>query len=116
VLRIAYSPEYAAEAPVLLWMAVAAGVGFVGKALTASVTAARRLAQQLPIALVSLGMAFLASRILIPRFGLHGAAWAVLATETTRLVWLTVLYVQSLSSAAAAQDVDVSLEKIASTG
>ena len=116
ILRIAYAPEYAAQAPVLLWMAVAAGVGFMGKALTASVTAARRLAQQLPIALVSLGMAFLVSRALVPRFGLYGAAWAVLATETTRLVWLTVLYLQSLSSAAAAQDDDLSLEKVASTG
>jgi O-antigen/teichoic acid export membrane protein len=116
VLTIAYAPEYGAQAPVLLWMAVAAGVGFLGKALTASVTAARRLAQQLPIALVSLAVAFVASRILVPRFGLYGAAWAVLATEATRLAWLTVLYVYSLSSAAAAQDVDLSLEKVASTG
>jgi len=116
VLRIAYAPEYAAEAPVLLWMAVAAGVGFVGKALTASVTAARRLAQQLPIALVSLGVAFLASRLLVPQFGLLGAAWAVLATEATRVVWLTILYVYSLSAAVSAQDDDLSLEKVASTG
>jgi O-antigen/teichoic acid export membrane protein len=101
ILRTAYAPEYAAEAPVLVWMAVAAGVGFANKAVAASVTAARRLLPQLPIALTSVALAFLASSFLIPRWGLVGAAWAVLATETTRLVCLGAIYLHAVSSAPA---------------
>jgi len=101
ILKTAYAPEYAAEAPVLVWMAVAAGVGFANKAVAASVTAARRLLPQLPIALTSVALAFLASSFLIPRWGLLGAAWAVLATETTRLVCLGAIYLHAVSSAPA---------------
>jgi O-antigen/teichoic acid export membrane protein len=101
ILRTAYAPEYAAEAPVLVWMAVAAGVGFANKAVAASVTAARRLLPQLPIALTSVALAFLASSFLIPRWGLVGAAWAVLATEATRLVCLGGIYLLAVSSAPA---------------
>jgi len=43
VLTIAYAPEYAQEAPVLVWLAVAAGVGFMANAVGYAVTAARRL-------------------------------------------------------------------------
>jgi len=101
ILKTAYAPEYAAEAPVLVWMAVAAGVGFANKAVAASVTAARRLLPQLPIALTSVALAFLASSFLIPRWGLVGAAWAVLATETTRLICLGGIYLHAVSSAPA---------------
>ena len=101
ILKTAYAPEYAAEAPVLVWMAVAAGVGFANKAVAASVTAARRLLPQLPIALTSVALAFLASSLLIPRWGLVGAAWAVLATEATRLICLGGIYLHAVSSAPA---------------
>jgi len=116
VLTIAYAPEYAQEAPMLEWMAVAAGIGFAGKALAAAVTAARRLSVQLPIAITSLAVAALASELLVPRWGLVGAACAVLATEATRLICLGAIYVHAVSSAASAQLSRVPREHIASAG
>jgi O-antigen/teichoic acid export membrane protein len=98
VLTIAYAPEYAQEAPVLVWLAVAAGVGFMANAVGYAVTAARRLSEQLPIAVASVMVAAVASSALVPRYGLTGAAWAVLATEGTRLLCLGIVYGLSLSS------------------
>ena len=116
LLTVAYAPEYAQEAPVLLWMAVAAGIGFAGKALAAAVTAARRLTVQLPIAVGSLAIAALASCVLVPRWGLVGAAWAVLATEATRFLCLGVIYTQSVSSTVAVRPSRLPRDKIAITG
>ena len=117
VLTIAYAPEYAREAPVLLWMAVAAGAGFANKALSFSVTAARRLAAQLPIAVASLAIAAIASYVLVPRWGLIGAAWAVLATEMTRLGCLSAIYAWAVSSAASERATASSFqERIATAG
>src|SRR5205809_656852 len=54
LLTVAYAPEYAEYAPVLVWLAVATGIAFLATALSYAVTAARRLPEQLPIALLSL--------------------------------------------------------------
>jgi len=116
ILTIAYAPEYAREAPVLVWMALAAGVGFANKALAFSVTAARRLTEQLPIALLSLAVAALASHFLVPRWGLIGAAWAVLATEAMRLLCLGVIYAHSIYSAGAMPVSALPPQRVANTG
>jgi len=92
VLRIAYAPEYAADAPVLFWLAVAAAVSFAANVLGAAITAARRLPEQLPVAALSLVVCAVASHLLVPRWGLVGAAWAVCATECTRLACLALIY------------------------
>ena len=92
LLTVAYAPEYAEYAPILVWLAVATGIAFLATALSYAVTAARRLPEQLPIALLSLAVCTLASCLLVPRYGLLGAAWAVLATEATRLACLAVVY------------------------
>src|SRR5439155_884140 len=92
LLTVAYAPEYAEYAPVLIWLAVATGIAFLATALSYAVTAARRLPEQLAIALLSLAVCTLASCLLVPRYGLLGAAWAVLATEATRLTCLAVVY------------------------
>ena len=85
-----------------LILAVATGVGFLGQALSYAVTAARRLPEQLPIAVLSLVVCFLASQYLVPRYGLLGAAWAVLATETSRLACLGGVYVAAIAGASSA--------------
>ena len=97
-LAVAYSPEYAAHAPVLIWLAVAEGVSFVSTILGYAVTAARRLPEQLPIAGLSLALCAGASHLLVPRYGLVGAAWAVLATEGMRLLCLGAVYAASISA------------------
>src|SRR5207245_5979901 len=66
MLSLVYAPEYAAHEVVLIWLAVATGVGFLGRALSYAVTAARRLPEQLPIALLSLVVCAVGSYLLVP--------------------------------------------------
>src|SRR5437667_48948 len=102
MLTLFYAPEYAKHTGVLVWLAVATGVAFLAQALSYAVTAARRLPEQLPIAVLSLVVCFLASQYLVPRYGLLGAAWAVLATETSRLACLGGVYVAAIAGASSA--------------
>jgi O-antigen/teichoic acid export membrane protein len=99
VLALAYAPEYAAQEVVFVWLAAATGVGFLGQALSYAVTAARRLPEQLPIALLSLAVCTVGSYLLVPAYGLLGAAWAVLATEATKLACLGAVYVGAVAGA-----------------
>ena len=92
LLRVAYAPAYAEHAPVLVWLAVAGGVGYLSSALGASITAARRLRCQPVIAAVALAVSAGASSVLVPRYGLVGAAWAVLAACTTQAASLAVIF------------------------
>ena len=91
-LTLAYGPEYAEHAPALTWLAAAAAASFVAGALGYAVTAARRFPPQLVIAALAFAVCALASAALVPRHGLLGGAWAVLAGEATRLVCLSLLY------------------------
>ena len=102
MLTLVYAPEYAAHEVVLIWLAVATGVGFLAQALSYAVTAARRLPEQLPIALLSLVVCTVGSYLLVPRYGLVGAAWAVLATEATRLACLGAVYAAAVAGASSA--------------
>jgi O-antigen/teichoic acid export membrane protein len=102
MLTLVYSPEYATQEVVLIWLAAATGVGFLGQALSYAVTAARRLPEQLPIALLSLAVCTVGSYLLVPRYGLVGAAWAVLATEATKLACLGAVYAGAVAGASPA--------------
>src|SRR5436309_3332521 len=102
MLTLFYAPEYARHAVVLVWLAVATAVAFLAQALSYAVTAARRLPEQLPIAVLSLVVCFLASQYLVPRYGLLGAAWAVLATEASRLACLAGVYAAAIAGASSA--------------
>src|SRR5207302_10135981 len=102
MLTLFYAPEYAKHTGVLVWLAVATGVAFLAQALSYAVTAARRLPEQLPIALLSLVVCTVGSYLLVPRYGLVGAAWAVLATEVTRLACLGAVYAGAVAGASSA--------------
>ena len=102
MLSVAYAPEYAEHTLVLVWLAVATAVSFLAQALSYAVTAARRLPEQLPIAILSLAVCAVASYFLVPLYGLVGAAWAVLATEATRLACLGGVYAAAVIGASSA--------------
>jgi O-antigen/teichoic acid export membrane protein len=92
LLTHTYSPEYAAHANVLTWLAIAASFGYVASALGTAVTAARRFVEQSVIAALALAVAALASYLLVPRFGLVGGAWALLAASVTQAACLGGVY------------------------
>src|SRR5262249_41538818 len=93
-LARAYGPDYAGHPDVLLWLGGTTALSFVTSALGYAITAARRFRAQLLVAVISLAVCGAASYALIPGFGLLGAAWALLAAETSRLVSLGIVQVR----------------------
>jgi O-antigen/teichoic acid export membrane protein/glycosyltransferase involved in cell wall biosynthesis len=92
LLAILYTPDYAAHADVLVWLAVVAAVGYQASALCSSITAARRFPEQLYVAALTLAVSWIASRLLVPRFGLVGAAWALLAATAAQTACLLAIF------------------------
>jgi len=91
-----YGAEYAERSEVLVWLMAAAALGFVSSVLGFALTAARSFRVQVPlfalVALTTLGLSF----VLIPRFGLHGAAYAVFGAAVLQ-VGLTALAYMAVS-------------------
>ena len=77
VLQIIYRPEYADYASLFVWLVFAAGIGFVGSFLGYAISAMRHFNKfAVPYTLVML-LSAAGCWLLIPRYGLLGAAWAV---------------------------------------
>jgi O-antigen/teichoic acid export membrane protein len=82
-LTIMYRPEYAMYPSVFAWLMVAAGVSYVASALGFGLAAARKFDVQL-LVYVSAALVTAAACVpLVPRYGLQGAAWALLAGMLT---------------------------------
>ena len=78
-LTIMYRPEYAMYPPVFAWLMAAGGVSYVATALGFGLAAARKFDVQLPVYICAALVTAAACVPLVPRFGLQGAAWALLA-------------------------------------
>ncbi len=91
-LRLAYTQEYATHQVLLVWMAFGTAVVFLNTALGYAITAARRFREQTWIAVLALAVCATTSHFAVPRFGLIGGAWAVLASELARALCLSALY------------------------
>lgn len=77
ILTVLYTPAYAANAHVFLWLAAAAALRYAYVFLGTALCAMRRFHVQLPIHMVSLGGLALTCAFLVPRFGMMGAAIAM---------------------------------------
>ena len=76
ILTILYKPEYACQNSVFVWLSIAAGLRYAYVFLGTSLSAMRRFHVQLPIHSVSLAFLSLLCFLLVPRWGMSGAAWA----------------------------------------
>ena len=85
VLRVLYSPEYAAHSKVFILLAVAAAIQFVASMLTTSITAARHFAVLVPMYVAMAACTALGCARWIPAMGLQGAALAVISGAVVRL-------------------------------
>jgi O-antigen/teichoic acid export membrane protein len=74
LLQVLYRAEYADAQPVLVWTMIAGTAAFVGSALDYGLTAARSLRAQAPLWIVMLAATAAACAVLVPRYGLVGAA------------------------------------------
>lgn len=85
VLHLIYGPEYTPYLGLLLIMAVTSGVTAVVSFLGYGMTAARRFRAQLPVSLVSATTCAIGAYLLTPRFGLPGAAVAILLSGVVQI-------------------------------
>jgi O-antigen/teichoic acid export membrane protein len=109
LLEHAYSPDYAVHGPVLNWLSIAAGLSFITSMLTYAVTAARRFTSQLWSTVFALAVCSAATVVLVPRYGLTGAAWALIAAEVSRLMCFGALFAMVLRQSEREQPAELEL-------
>jgi O-antigen/teichoic acid export membrane protein len=96
VLTLLYQPEYAEHLDVFLWLMVASGISYVASFLGYGVTATRQFSRLVvPYILVSATALYL-STILIPTYGLVGAAWTMGAASLTSCVMLLIILANTM--------------------
>lgn len=86
LLALIYRPEYELYASLLAMMAAVAGVSAVALILGFGVTATRRFRSQLPALGVATLAGFAAAVWLVPKYGLFGAAFALLASSVVLIL------------------------------
>ncbi|MGI9069868.1 MAG: lipopolysaccharide biosynthesis protein [Bryobacteraceae bacterium] len=107
VLGIIYSGEYAARADVFLWLTLAATIQYIGTFLGYSMTAARYFRAQIPLFLVTTGITALGCLLFIPRYGLRGAAMALLISAVLQCVGSAAILVHACASRATREPLPV---------
>jgi O-antigen/teichoic acid export membrane protein len=109
-LRLLYGPDYAAHAPLLVWLMLAAGFGYVATYLQDALTTVRILVPKALLLLAVLATVSVLSAVLVPRHGLLGAALAVVGASALELAGsaLLVLRVLRAPSARGATGADAS--------
>ena len=80
LLTLLYTPEYASSVTPLLILTLGFGVSAIISVFGFGITAARRFRAQVPLVALAVLVAMIASAILVPRLGVTGAAWALLAS------------------------------------
>ena len=98
LLNALYSPEYGTAAPVLVISMVAGGVFLIASALGFVLTAIRRLSVQVPLFMFVAAVTAGASAVLVPAFGLHGAAWACVAGAVAQAAGSVVLLTRAVGT------------------
>ena len=86
-----YRPEYADHVHALEVLAATVGISAVASFLGYGMTASRSFIQQLPVMLVTTATCGVSSFVLIPRFGIAGAAYALLITAVVQAVMTGVV-------------------------
>ncbi|MCA9263631.1 MAG: hypothetical protein KDA60_07265 [Planctomycetales bacterium] len=101
VLELAYGTAYAEHAPVLVVLMVGGLIGQLAGVMKGASDAAQNYRQQIPIFACSLGVTVLCGAILVPRWGLIGAATSVVALKLSLLVGYVLLLRSAMRNALA---------------
>jgi O-antigen/teichoic acid export membrane protein len=86
ILTILYKAEYTIHIDVFIWLTIAAAVSYVGSFLGYGMTASRYFRVQPAIFALSVALSCICCFLLVPRFGLLGAAWTILLTSCFQAV------------------------------
>jgi O-antigen/teichoic acid export membrane protein len=101
-LSMVYEPKYAERQDVFVWLLISAGVTMLASMLGFGMTATRRFKSQIPVFLAVCIISILACWLLIPRYGMKGAAWSMLVASITQCVSSLIVILIALKTAAAA--------------
>jgi O-antigen/teichoic acid export membrane protein len=99
LLALVYTEEYAVHAPEFAWIMLAAGFSYISSVMGYAITAARRFRVQVPITVVSLIVATLASFLLVPEHGIQGAVWTILVVFASQIPLKSLVILHSLRTA-----------------
>jgi O-antigen/teichoic acid export membrane protein len=83
-LAFVYGIEYAKHPDVFAWLMAAAGLSMVVSMLNCGMMSARCFKSQMPVFCLTCVVCLFASWLLIPNYGMKGAAWAILLTMVTQ--------------------------------
>jgi O-antigen/teichoic acid export membrane protein len=97
LLGIVYTEEYAQYKSLFIWLLLAGGIGYISSMLGFGLTSARLFKSQVPLISIVTVSLLISSNILIPKFGIIGAAWSVLAGMLTQGVCATIILIYFLS-------------------
>ena len=86
VLGLVYGPVYAKNLDLLLMLIGISGVAAVASFLGYGMSAARRFREQLPVTVVSVATCAASAYMLTPRWGLIGAASAILLAVVAQII------------------------------
>ena len=89
-LTIMYRPEYAMYPSVFAWLMVAAGVSYIASAVGYGLSAARKFDVQCLVYICVALATTVACVFLVPKYGLLGAAWALMTGTLTWCVGFTM--------------------------
>lgn len=103
VLTLLYRPEYGEHMGAFLIMVVAAGVGAVGSFLGTGVTAARYFRAQVPLIAACTLTAGVTAIMLVPRYGLVGAALGLLASSIIHVLGCVLVLQNAIGKVRKAQ-------------
>ena len=85
-LTIAYKQNYAQQPVVFIWLMIVAGSDMISSMLQHGVIAVRRFKSQVPLYACSLSACFVACWFLVPKYGMKGAAWAMLLSVIAKII------------------------------
>ncbi len=98
-LRIVYSPEYAARAGILHIVLISTAIQLATNPLQFAITAGRAFYRRMFTNLLTVAVSLALSFLLIPNWGIVGAAWALVGGTSVRglaSVWAFVLVALSI--------------------
>jgi O-antigen/teichoic acid export membrane protein len=91
LLRLLYTSDYAAHNHAFVIIMIAAAIGYISSFLGYATTAARFFKQQFPLSFVVTCATVVLSAFFVPRMGIDGAAWTLVAGGVVNLsgfVWM----------------------------
>ncbi|HLH38561.1 MAG TPA: lipopolysaccharide biosynthesis protein [Bryobacteraceae bacterium] len=91
VLLVLYGPDYASYAGVLVWLTAASGCSAVASLLMGGLDSSKRFRVQVPMFVAVVATNAIGCAILVPRFGLTGAAIASLIASAVHMAIAFVL-------------------------